>query len=69
MSRNVDGEYGQIYYREESWNDYHEDRQHVGYQSGEEFDSAWMKQAPQNEVPLSLRAGSKSEVELGTLQN
>ncbi|XP_050888702.1 secreted RxLR effector protein 161-like [Lathyrus oleraceus] len=37
----------------------HEYRQHVCYQSGEEFDSTRKKQTRRNEVPLTSRASSK----------
>ena len=50
MPSNMDDEFGRRDYREESWSNYHEDRQHVSYQFGEESDSTWSKQAHQNEM-------------------
>ena len=52
----MDDELGRRDNRERSWSDYHEDRKYVSYQSGEEPDSTWLKQAHQNEIPLSSRA-------------
>ncbi|XP_058759299.1 LOB domain-containing protein 42-like [Vicia villosa] len=53
----MDDESGPRNFRKRSWNNYHEDQQHVNYQAGEESNSTWLKQAHQNEVPLSSRAG------------
>ena len=41
----MDGKFGRRDNNEESWSNYHQDRQHISYQSGEESDSTWSKQA------------------------
>ena len=69
MSSNLDGELGRRDNKERSWSNYHEDRQHVNYQSSEEPDKIWQKQAHRNEVLSSLRADGRMEDELGTIHN
>lgn len=59
MSSNMDDESNRRNYREESWSNDHEDRQHVSYQPGKESDSTQKKKTHLNKVSLPKRAGSK----------
>lgn len=63
----MNDEFSRRSYREESWSNDHEDRQHVSYQPGKESNSTRKKQTHQNEVMLPERASSEWKVELGTL--
>ena len=63
----MDGEFGRRDNMKGSWRNYHEDRQYVSYQSGKESNNTWKKETRQDEVSLSLRAGSRWEDEFGTL--
>jgi hypothetical protein len=68
MPSNMDDESSRRNYREESWTNDHEDRQHVFYQLGEESDSKWKNQTHQNKVLLPERAGREWKVDYGVLQ-